>query len=443
MLTQKEPRRWIMWFALALAFAIVYMHRVAPSVVADHLMQSFAVQDGALLGSLAAMYFYIYMLMQVPAGVLVDTFGPRIVVTIGMAMAGVGSVFFALAPTLKLAFWGRFLVGLGVSVVFVSILKFQSTWFLPGEFAFLTGMTQLVGNAGAVLAATPLAFLVNAVGWRFSFQVVGALSFVVAATCWFLVKDAPPGREMTQDKRVMSRLLDNLRQVSVIFKNRRIWPPFLVIFGVYGTNIAFSGMWGVPYLMQVYGFTRTEAANLMLMIALGTMVGSPLVGYLSDRAKRRKLPYVTFVILYTACWALMILPGAGRPPREILFPLYFLLGFFAAVVCLSFAIGKEVSPPWISGMVFATINIGAFTGISVLQPLVGYLLDLRWEGLVVDGVKIYPQQAYYFAFGLCFIPLLLAVLSSFLAKETGGQNCYAEPGVTRVKADMAAEEAGA
>lgn len=432
--TGKESRRWIMWFALALAFVIVYMHRVAPSVVADHLMQSFGVRDGALLGSLAAMYFYIYMLMQIPAGVLVDTLGPRIVVSIGIATAGAGSVFFALAPTLELAFVGRFLVGLGVSVVFVSILKFQSVWFLPGEFAFLTGMTQLMGNAGAVLAATPLAFLVNMRGWRFSFQIVGAVSFLVAAICWLLVRNAPAGKEVPPDKKVAARISDNLRQMTAIIRNPRTWPPFVAIFGIYGTNIAFSGMWGVPYLMQVYGYSRTRAANLMLVIALGMMVGSPLLGYLSDRLMKRKIPYAVFAILYTACWALMILPGAGRPPEILLYPVYFFFGFFGSVVCLSFAIGKEVNPPWITGMSFATVNMGAFTGISVLQPFVGYLLDLRWNGVMLDGVKIYPQEAYYFAFGLCLVPLLLSVISTLFVKETNGQNCYREPGISTKEA---------
>jgi MFS family permease len=421
---KKEPKRWLMWSALALAFVIVYMHRVAPSVVADQLMQSFNVKDGAVLGSLAAMYFYVYMVMQIPAGVLVDTFGPRITVTVGIVVAGAGSIVFAAAPVLGQAFLGRFLVGLGVSVVFVSILKFQSVWFLAGEFAFLTGMTQLVGNAGAVLAATPLALLVNLSGWRFSFYLIGFISFFAAVNCWLLVRNSKQSVEEPPQKSVPARLYENMCQMSIVIKNRQCWPPFVVMFGVYGTLIAFSGIWGVPYLMQVYQLTRTTAANLMLMIALGMMVGSPFIGYLSDRLMLRKLPYAGFVIMYVLFWALMILPNAGRPPLAILYPLYFVLGFFGSVVCLTFAIAKEVNSPSVTGMAFATLNMGGFLGISVLQPLIGYFLDLRWDGVLLEGVKIYPQEAYYFAFGACLLPLCISVIAALMVKETRGKNCY-------------------
>lgn len=419
------PRRWLMWSILALSFAIVYIHRVAPNVVADHLMETFAVREGAVLGSLAAMYFYIYAVMQLPSGLLADTLGTRFTVTAGMALAGAGSLLFGSAPTIFYAFVGRFLVGLGVSIIFVSILKFQAVWFAPGEFAFLTGLTILVGNAGAVVAATPLALVVSSFGWRFSFSIIGLVSFLIAAVCLLLVRDYPPGfHNGPQGCSLSVKFRENVRQMVFVFANKDSWPPFLVAMGVYGTLIAFSGVWGIPYLMQVYGFGRTEAANLMLAIAVGMMAGSPAIGYLSDRLQCRKVPYVCFVLLYTACWAIMVFWRNARPPVEVLYPLYFLLGFFGSVVTLTFAVGKEVNPPGVAGMAVATLNIGGFLGISILQPLLGYLLDLRWEGAFINGVKIYPQQAYFMALRFCLYPLVLALLAAALIRETGGKNCY-------------------
>ncbi len=419
-----------MWGMLALAFVIVYLHRVAPSVVADRLMESFAVKEGAVLGSLAAMYFYIYMLMQLPAGLLVDTMGPRNTVVWGMIAAGLGSLVFAASPTLSLAFVGRALVGLGVSVIFVSILKFQAVWFLPNEFAFLTGMTQLMGNAGAVLAATPLALLVNAYGWRFSFALVGMLSFVVALACRFLVKDSP-GEPVRSNGPLTEKLLVNLGQLKLVLKNRHTWPPFVAITGIYGTVITFQGIWGVPYLMQVYGFTRTGAANLMLTIALGMMAGSPLVGFVSDRTGRRKLPYVAFVLCYLFAWLLMVFWNQARPPQAALYPLYFCLGFFGSVVAVTFAAAKEVNPLQGAGTTVAAVNMGGFFGISVLQPLLGYLLDLRWQGVLADGVKVYPQEAYYLALRFCLYPIALSMLASLLIRETRGSNCYEQNSTSR------------
>ena len=414
-----------MWSILALAFAIVYIHRVAPSVVADQLMETFAVKDGAVLGSLAGMYFYVYAVMQLPSGLLADSLGPRMTVFFGMILAGVGSLFFAVAPTLFLAFTGRFLVGLGVSVIFVSVLKFQSVWFLPTEFAFITGMTVLMGNAGAVLAATPLAFLVDRFGWRFSFVVIGLLSLVVAMACRSFVRDLPPAVDQVRDDRPLGeKFMENIKQMGLVLRNKDIWPPFFVVFGVYGTLIAFSGIWGVPYLMQVYGYSRTSAANLMLMIALGMIAGSPIIGLISDRIRRRKLPYILFVASFFMLWSLLVFWNGGRPPEAILYPLYFLLGFFGSAVTITFALGKELNPPQMAGMAVATVNIGAFLGISLLQPLLGYLLDVRWHGVFNEGVKIYNQNAYFFAFSFCLYPLVVAVIAAFLVKETNGVNCY-------------------
>jgi sugar phosphate permease len=414
-----------MWSILALAFVIVYIHRVAPSVVADQLMEAFAVKDGAVLGSLAGMYFYVYAVMQLPSGLLADSLGPRMTVFAGMILAGAGSLFFAAAPTLFLAFTGRFLVGLGVSVIFVSVLKFQSVWFLPAEFAFITGMTVLMGNAGAVLAATPLAYLVDRFGWRFSFVVIGLLSLVVAVACRAFVRDLPPAvYQVRDDKPLGQKFLDNIKQMGLVLKNKNIWPPFFVVFGVYGTLVAFSGIWGVPYLMQVYGYSRIAAANLMLMIALGMIAGSPIIGLISDRIRRRKLPYLVFVVSFTLAWSVLVFWNGGRPPEGILYQLYFLLGFFGGAVAITFALGKELNPPQMAGMAIATVNIGAFLGISLQQPLLGYLLDVRWHGVFNEGVKVYNQNAYFFAFRFCLYPLALAVVAAFLVKETNGENCY-------------------
>jgi len=151
-------RRWLVWAVLAFCFAIVFFHRVSLAVVSDQLMAEFNL-GAAALGNLGAVYFYVYTAMQIPSGILADTTGPRLTVTAGMLLAAMGAAVFALAQSLAVATAGRFLTGLGVSVVFVSVQKAQTYWFRPREFATITGLTSTVGNTGAILAATPLACL--------------------------------------------------------------------------------------------------------------------------------------------------------------------------------------------------------------------------------------------------------------------------------------------
>ena len=414
-----------MWLVLALSYAISYLHRVAPNVVADQLMESFAVGGAAVLGSLAAMYFYIYVVMQIPAGLLADSLGPRATVSIGMLLAAVGSFLFGLAPSLFFAFVGRFLVGLGVASIFVAILKFQSVWFKASEFAFITGMTILAGNAGAVLATTPLAMSVNLFGWQWSFIIIGLISLAISLSCWLVVRNAPEGDcSAAASTPLTEKFMQSLRQTVLVLKNIHSWPPFFVVFGVNGTLIAFSGIWGIPYLMQVYNLSRSDSASLMMMIAIGMIAGSPVMGFLSDRLQRRRLPYIILVFLYASCWVVMVFWNQARPPLEVLYFLYFFIGFCGACLTLTYTLAKELNPPQMSGMAVAVVNIGAFLGICLLQPLLGYLLDLNWSGVVSEGVKIYSQEAYYYALRFCLYPLALSFFCALLVKETRGRNCY-------------------
>lgn len=183
-------KRWLIWGILCLAYIIVFFHRIAPSVVSDQLMREFKI-SGVALGSLAAMYYYIYSVMQIPSGILADTWGPRKMVALFMFQAGLGSLLFGYASNLTMAYVGRFLVGLGVSTVFVAIMKIQAEWFRTKEFGMMSGFTLVAGNLGAILGSVPLTALVDAVGWRTSFALVGLLTLLLSWAAWRWIIDRP------------------------------------------------------------------------------------------------------------------------------------------------------------------------------------------------------------------------------------------------------------
>ena len=152
--------RALIYVILIVGYMSVFFHRMAPAVVSAELMASFHT-SAAALGSLAAMYYYIYTLMQIPAGVLADTLGNRASITAGNFVAGMGSCVFAMAETIELASLGRFMVGLGVSVIFVGLMKNNTVWFRDRVYGLVSGFTILMGNLGSVLAAKPLSALLN------------------------------------------------------------------------------------------------------------------------------------------------------------------------------------------------------------------------------------------------------------------------------------------
>lgn len=427
--SKKDTLAWYMLGILALAFVISYFHRFSLSVVLDFLIIDLKIENAAMAGTLVGTYAVVYLFMQIPSGVLADLWGPRKTVTMGMITAFAGCIVFAAAPTLALAFVGRFLVSAGVAVVFVSILKFQTTWFRPAQFATISGLTVLAGNLGGILATTPLAMLVTGFGWRNSFYIIAAASLVIGALCWFLVHDTPEEVENERTGSVSKKIsghLDIAAGLKTVFRNPDTWVLFICSFGVAGTLFAFAGTWSIFYLMQIYGFSRNAAAGCMMAVSIGKIVGFPLIGLISDKMMRRKLPLLTSLLIYVVLWALLYGWNGGKPPKAALFPIFFLLGLVSGAVILIPVLAKELNDLTFSGLAMSVINMAPFAGMAVLQPLLGYILDMRWEGAVDMGVKVYPLAAYRLILAVCLIFPIISFCFACRIKETKGQNIAAD-----------------
>jgi sugar phosphate permease len=412
---------WIIFAVLSLPYLLVYFQRVAPAVVADRLMADFNI-SGAVLGNLAAIYFYIYTVMQVPAGLLADSLGPKRTIALGSVISSVGSILFGFAPGITVAYLGRFLVGLGVSVIFVPILKIFTEWFEPRRFAAMSGLTLLVGNTGALLASTPLAFMANCLGWRMAFLIIGIVGLLAGFLSFALVRDrpaemnlpAPKGAGGGQNGTSFGEALNGLKSVMMNWKS---WPPFFAFLGIYGTLMAFQGAWGGAYLMQNYGMTRIEAAVGILPIALGMMIGSPAVGYISDHLHRRKLPFFIAGLIYLGVWASLRFWPGGKPAPALFSALFFVMGVSASGFILSWAMGKEVNPPSLSGSAMGFTNMGGFLGAAIMQPLFGFALDSKWDGVSLGGARIYPLEGYHLTFSIGLFSIGISLLSILLAKD--------------------------
>ena len=421
--------RWVMLLVPASLYVFSWVHRVAPAVVAADLMRAFSI-TAAALGNLAAIYPYVFAAMALVAGGLADTLGPRWTLALGGATMGLGAALFGGASTFGVAFAGRLLVGLGASVMLIAWLSLAAAWFRPDEFATISGWTQTVGNAGALLAASPLALLVEAVGWRHTFVVIGGVTLVLAAGAAGLIRDRPEGMGFPpvnpeHARRSVPTLREVLRGVPEVMRNPRTWPPILATCGIYTTFITFLGLWGVPYLTQVYGLTRVHAATVVSMLAVGTAIGSPVVGWLSDRwLGRRRLPMVAFAALYAVCWIGLVLPADARLPVSWLIPFFLVTGFAASGLVLVWSCVREVNDPARVGIAIGFCNVPIFLGVAVLQWLTGVILDARWAGLTAGGARHYPPAAYQAAFTVCLALAAGALVAALCVTETRCRNVW-------------------
>lgn len=417
--------RWLIWSILAMAYFIALFHRVAPGVVADRLMADFQV-DGTAVGILASVYFYIYAAMQLPAGALADALGARKTVAGGTALAGMGSLVFALSPSVEAAFLGRFLVGIGVSVIFVAAMKFQVSWFRVAEFGTMSGLLILVGNLGSVVATTPVAWMSQALGWRASFLAIGIATCAVALAAWLWVRDHPrtsvPQAATSPAPRPTSIHWRALPESArLVWKRRQTRAGFMVHFGIAGAFLTFTGMWAVPYLMHVYGMDRSAAANYLLVSSASIALSAPVIGYVSDRLlRKRRMPILAMTALASGCWLVLTFWEGGRPPVWSLYPLFGALGFSCGIVGLVLTSVKEANAPATAGLAMGAAN-GGFLGAALLQPAVGYLLDNRWQGILTEGARVYPQDAYQIALVIVSALSLVGLLGAVLMRESYGQ----------------------
>lgn len=416
--------KWSIFSILILTYILVYFHRMAPGVVSEYLMSSFQI-TGTELGTLSAIYFFVYACMQLPSGVIADTLGTRTSVVAGNLVAGLGSIIFGLAPSFEIACMGRFFVGLGVSVVFISIMKNNAVWFHERVFGIMSGLTLLIGNLGSVLAAGPLAAILTHYEWRTIFIGIGCLSLCLSLLGAVIVRNrpedlgfAPPNNfKIKTDTIGEANWITKLLSVVTALK---VWPGFWIQFGMIGGLYSFMGLWGVPYLRDVHHFSRSYAANHMTTMLLSFAFGALFFGWFSDKTGRRK----PLLLLCTNTYTLLLMILTFVPLAagiQTLF-LFAALGFIGSGFVLTFAAAKEIMNPNLSGMAVSVVNTGCFVGTALMQPLFGYLADTTWDGTTVNNIRIYQEQDYKNGFILMLIFAVLSVLGSLRIRETFGCN---------------------
>lgn len=409
--------RWLIFWILAFSYVLVYFHRLCPAVVALDMMRDLKA-GGGLLGLLGSAYFYPYALMQLPAGLLSDSWGPRKTITLFFCVAFAGSMLLGLAPNLFLAIIGRTLVGLGVAMLFVPTMKILAEWFRVREFAFMTGILMAMGGIGSLSAASPLALLSSAIGWRMSFVVVGGFTLVLGALVWIFVRDrpqdkgwAPPRRERKTGTAPPIRLAENVRKVLL---TPAFWPVAIWFFFDCAVFFSFGGLWGGPYLMQVYGFSKAKAGQILSMLAIGMILGSPFVSFLSNNIFRARKPVVvlssTILLLLTAALAFYTeaIPVTG------LYLLCFGLGVFSsAIVVIGFTTTKELFPLQMAGTATGLVNLFPFAGGAVFQPVLGHVLENHGRMAGAFTLAGYKQ-----AFMILFLCGIVTFAASLCLRET-------------------------
>ena len=407
---------WLVWSLAAISFGYAFFHRVTPSVMVSDLMAEFAV-SGAVLGTLSALYFYPYVLLQVPLGAMLETFGTRILLSGCLLLAGVGSILFGLAHSIEVAYLGRFLIGFGSSVGFLGSLALASKWFPPHRFAFLAGLSMFVAMTSGMVAQAPLAYLIDIYGWRANILALGTAGFALSLLVFLFVRNQPASLEPATARPLANR--EKWRELGsalkAVMRNADVWKVSLVAATMSGPMLVIGGLWGTPFLMVKFDLSRPEAAFFMSLLLLGWAVGAPVSGWLSDYIGRRKPILVTGLVLI--CIMLAIVTGLEDLPLGVVVACFVMVGMSGGGMTASFGLVKDVMPASLAGAATGVVNSMTVASGAILQPFVGLALDLQWDGGLVDGARHYAEGDFRMAFTLVLAAAVIGLVTAVTLRD--------------------------
>ncbi len=400
-------RRWAIFSITAMLFFLSQFYRTSIAVITPELIDDLELDpDG--LSLLSAVFFYSFAVTQIPIGAFLDRVGPRITMTV-LSIAGIfGAFLFAWADSLGAASAGRLLLGVGMACNFMGSLKLITLWFSPAWFATLSAVFVSIGMAGNLVASTPLVLMVRWIGWRWSFTCFGLFSMALTAVFYLVARDRPPSSETKTipECGCPDDIGEERPKIGLLFKTKDYWIISFGTFCRYGIFAAVQALWAGPYLTTALGFDAVTAGNILFLMNIGSILGGPFFGVVSDKylAARKGVVEIGFVGMAAALSLLYYVPaGTGFAAPAALF---FLFGFFAAAGGVMYAHIKERLPIGMAGAAMTGINFFTMVGAAVFLQGMGKFMSVlfpeaamgtqsfQWAFVGLAGILVFAAALY-------------------------------------------------
>lgn len=397
-------RRWLPFlvcFSAALFFnyELVQFHMM--SVLGPHLIKDFHL-DATDFGTLCATYLLADVIFLLPAGIILDRFSTRRVLLSALFLCILGTIGFAYSKTFFAASCFHFISGIGNAFCFLPCVMLVSRWFPTYQHAVMIGIVITIGMFGGVIGQMPFSYLIEFFSWREALLIDAAYGIVIWILLYFMVQDNAK-KIITEDKGpfwkgVIISLKNPLNSLAGIYTSLMNLPLMVI-----------GAAWGTFFLTQVHGFSSIEAPLIISMICMGTIVGSPLFGFFSDRTLKRE-PWMLLgaILAFSTMLIILSLPTTNQWMFIVLF---FLLGLFSSAQVLGYPVITESNPQHLIGTSMGIAAVIIMGLPMLIQPLCGFLLDLGWDGTMEMGIKVYSYKNYLLAFSLFPIGFIFSILS--------------------------------
>lgn len=357
----RVKRGWIIFATWLLAYLLSYFYRSTNAVIAGDLRADIGL-DNEQLGFMTSLFYLSFALVQLPLGAALDRFGPRLVTPALMLVGAAGSVLYSLGDTFLLLSVARALLGVGFAGVLMGAMKAFASRFPEDRFATVSSLLVGIGASGALLAGTPLAWLAGTVGWRAIFAWGAAVVVIAAAVIVVGTRNSRPAPKASSSSAAAG--------FGAIARDHRFWRVAILNLATVGVMLAVQGLWGGPYLADLYGRSELQVGNALVALGIGVVIGNLSCGYLADRFGRGVVVMIGASV-FIACQVLLALALPTAPVSAI----YLTLGVFGSYFVVLIAEVRAIFPAELTGRAITGVNLFGMVGAMVVQWLMGLLIE--------------------------------------------------------------------
>jgi len=416
---EESAKSWLVCLCSALFFFYEFIQMNMFNPINEQLRESFHL-DALHMGYFSDTYLFGDVLMLIFAGLIIDRFSTRRVILLAMASCVLATYGFAFTHSLFLAGFCHFLTGAGSAFCFLSAMVLASRWFPPERQGLVIGAIVTMAMLGGSFAQTVLECWTEHFGWREAILQNAFIGTILLMVIWFFVEDSPKQKIFKPCVSLGQKVLNPRQSFLLAVRNRQNWRCGFYTSLLNLPIMILGALWGSSFLMQVHHLSAHQASFVSSMLFNGTIVGSPLVGWYSDKIGLRKRPMIEGAILsMITLLVLMYVPHLSYLSLTLLF---FLLGLFTSSQIVSYPTVKESNPSAINGACLGLTSFIIMSGGLFGQPLYSWVMQLSWHGLMQNGIPVYSSQAFINGMWLIVMGFLIGLMAALGIKETFCRN---------------------
>ena len=374
---------WLVWGVGVFAYVIAVLHRTSFGVSGLSAADRFSISP-SVLSSFVVLQIVVYAGMQIPAGVLLDRYGSRIMIAVGSFIMMSAQLALAFTESLPVAIGARIAVGAGDALTFISVLRLVPQWFPPRQVPLVSQFTGILGQLGQVMSALPFMLLLSGPGWTFAYGSAAAVGLLAFALALSVIRDAPPGADVVA---VPAGAKEIGRQIKTVWMRPGTRLGFFSHMGTQFSITTFALLWGVPYLKSAQGLDSTTVGSLLTLSVISAIVAGPILGILTGRYPMRRSWLVLTIMVASALMWTIVLSRSEPSPLWLLTILVVVISVGGPGSVIGFDYARTSNPSSAMGTAQGMVNIGGFLASLIVIQVMGVILG-HMGGYTFDGFRV-------------------------------------------------------